>query len=235
MSAPPPITATIGLHGSASTFIFNITRELLEQAAGPGKLTSLYADQPEQLPSPTPDTLLIKSHHGSQTLDSWLVRHGARSILSIRDPRDAALSMALRFKAPLKDAVAWLVNDCNRILRVSGLGFPIFRYEQRFFERPEAVYAIAAHLGLRPPAADIEAIFNRYTTAQVRNFANNLTTLPPERLTKVNEWDMDRLTQILGPHIGDTKSGKYQGLPPELRGQITAIFRPFLDRFGYEL
>jgi hypothetical protein len=44
---------------------------------------------------------------------------------------------------------------------------------------------------------------------------------------------MDRVTQILGPHIGDTHSGKWYDLPMQMQTELTRIFRPFLDRFGY--
>jgi len=40
---------------------------------------------------------VIKSHHGSEGMDAWLAAEGARVILSVRDPRDASLSMAQRF------------------------------------------------------------------------------------------------------------------------------------------
>ncbi len=49
----------------------------------------------------------------------------------------------------------------------------------------------------------------------------------------VGSFMMDRVTQIFRGHIGDTRSGKWHGLPTPLRDELTRVFGPFLDRFGY--
>ena len=41
---------------------------------------------------------------------------------------------------------------------------------------------------------------------------------------------MDRVTQIWGPNIGDTRSGKWRDLPDPLQTQLTRAFGPFLDQ-----
>ena len=95
------IVATIGLHGSASTWMFNVVRELILAARGEGAVLSCYADEPEQLPTEAARTgkaLVVKSHHGSAALDAWLEAERAPLFLSIRDPRDAAISMSQRLR-----------------------------------------------------------------------------------------------------------------------------------------
>lgn len=67
----------------------------------------------------------------------------------------------------------------------------------------------------------------------MRAFAQNLDTLPPERLTKVGAFTMDKVTQILTPHIGDGTVGKFNTLPAEIRPQLTRFFMPLLTQFGY--
>jgi len=79
----------------------------------------------------------------------------------------------------------------------------------------------------------IDTIFDRYRTEAVRAFARSLDQLPPERLTTVVKFPKDTVTQILGPHIGDTLSGKWRDLPTQVQAELTRIFPPFLDRFGY--
>ena len=46
----------------------------------------------------------------------------------------AAISMTQRFNVPLNDAVRWLDNDCNRLVRLAAQGHLLLRYEDRFFD-----------------------------------------------------------------------------------------------------
>jgi hypothetical protein len=234
---PPRLVATIGMHASASTWVFNVVRELLIAAVGEPLVLTLYADEVAQLPDEAARAgrhLVIKSHHGSAALDAWIATMGARCFLSVRDPRDACISMAQRFKAPLGQTVRWVANDCNRLLRLAPLCHPLLRYEDRFFEDTAVAGQLADALGLCLDPAVIEAIFTRYRTEAVRRFAQNLADLPPERLSMVASLPMDRVTQILAPHIGDTTSGKWRTLPSPHQAELTRLFGPFLDRFGYK-
>lgn len=233
----PAVVATIGLHGSASTWVFNVVRELMIAAAGEDRVLALYADEVAQIPDETARagrSLVVKSHHGSAGLDDWLREAGAPLFLSVRDPRDAAVSMAQRFKAPLDHAAEWLANDCERMTRLAAGGLtPLLRYEDRFFEHKAVIAQLAVRLGLQPSSETIDAVFDRYRTEAVRDFARSLPDLPPERLTMVGAFAMDKVTQILAPHIGDGVSGKWRTLPGLTRVRLTRRFRPFLQRFGY--
>jgi len=119
----PVVMSNIGLHGSASTWVSNVARELMTGAAGEGRLLAFYAEATSDFPQEYARTgrlLLIKSHHGTPELDSWLAAvEGGRIILSVRDPQDAAISMAQRFQAPLASTVRWLINDCVRLVRLT--------------------------------------------------------------------------------------------------------------------
>jgi len=233
----PRLIATIGMHASASTWIFNVVRELLIAAVGDSQVLTFYADELAQMPDEAARAgrhVVIKSHHGSAGLDTWLTTAQAPIILSLRDPRDACISMSQRFKAPLDQSVRWIANDCNRLLRLAPQGYLLLRYEDRFFEDQAVAEHLAHELGLHTAPAVIETIFARYCTEAVRAFAQQLETLPPERLTPVGPAMMDRVTQILGPHIGDTRSGKWRGLPGPVQADLTRLFSPFLDRFGYQ-
>jgi len=233
----PRLVATIGMHASASTWVFNVVRELLIAAVGDAQVLTFYADELRQMPDEAARAgrhLVIKSHHGSAELDTWLAAAQPPVFLSMRDPRDACISMSQRFQAPLNHSVRWIANDCNRLLRLAPQGHPMLRYEDRFFDNLATAEHIARALGLRVAPAMIEAIFARYRTEAVRSFAQRLSDLPPERLTPVGPAMMDRVTQILGPHIGDTRSGKWRDLPAPLPADLTRVFSPFLDRFGYQ-
>jgi hypothetical protein len=231
------VIATVGLHGSASTWVFNIARELVAAAVGEERLVTLYADTVAQLPDEQGRSgkhVVFKSHQGSHELDAWLRDRDAPVILSLRDPRDACLSMAQRFGAPLQHTARWIANDCRRVERLAEQGYPCLRFEDRFFDQRQSVDRLAALLGIAGDAVVMDGIFARYRTEVVRRFGRSLNELPPERLTMVGPFPMDRTTQILAPHIGDTRVGKWRDLPDAVQLELTRWFRPFLDRFGYE-
>ena len=233
---PRPI-ATIGLHGSASTWVYNVIRELLIAALEADQVLALYAEQVSELPDESTRArrqLVIKSHYGSAGLDSWLAATQAQIVLSIRDPRDACVSMSQRFSAPIEATVPWLSADCNRVMRLALQDWPLLRYEDRFFEDQAAPQRLAGYLGLKVAPCSFDDISARYSTEAVRSFAQRLADLPPERLaTPTSSRLMDRLTQIHGQHIGDTRSGKWRQLPNGVQLELTHAFSAFLDRFGY--
>jgi hypothetical protein len=233
----PRVIATIGLHGSASTWVFNVARELAIAAMGAERVVSCYVDTQAELPAAAhqPEKcLVIKSHHGSPGLDAWLKAARARVVLSVRDPRDASVSMAQRFRAPLETTARWLLNDCERMLRVAAEDYPVLRYEDRFFDDPAYVTLVANELGL-PVTSGVAQIFDRYQTAAVRIWASRLHQLPTERLQMVGPFPMDRVTQILAPHIGDGRIGKWRDLPDTARAELNRAFAGFLTTFGYDL
>ena len=233
VASPPQVIATVGLHSSASTWVFNVVRELLIAARGESHVLSCYADECAQVPEAAGRHLVIKSHSGSQDLDDWLVASEARFLLSVRDPRDACVSMTQRFKSPISHTVRWIAHDCARLIRLAPHGHLLLRYEDRFFDDRQAPKRIAVTLGLEPDPTALDAIFDRYTTESVRAFARSLSALPSERLTTVVNFPIDRVTQILAPHIGDTQIGKWLDLPFRQQVEMTRVFRAFLDQFGY--
>lgn len=230
------MVATVGLHGSASTWVFNIVRELLIAERGECEVLSAYADETERLPDAAAlagKCLVLKSHHGSAGLDDWLAAHNAAFVLSLRDPRDAAVSMSQRFKAPLAAAAGWVANDCDRLIRLAGAGRPLLFYEDRFFEDRTVPRRLAVSLGLSLPPPAIDALFDRYRADSVRALLAGIPGLPPERRGAVAGAMLDHVTQYLTVHLGDGRSGKWRELPPPVAEALTQRYAGFLDRFGY--
>jgi hypothetical protein len=223
------LLATIGLHGSGSTWAFNIARELARYAGTIAELP-LKADNPRRW-------RVLKSHHGSPDMDSWLEAAAARPLLPLRDPRDASLSMHQRFRLPLADAVRIVFNDCRRLhtLRTRP-GHLLLRYESGLFRTPAAIHTIAARLAPPLDAPTAVSLAARYTPEATKAFAAALPTLPPDRLGDrgTSGTKFDRLTNIHDVHIGDLRTGKWRDLPPHLQTEITRIFQPWLEAFGYE-
>jgi hypothetical protein len=230
----PKVVATVGLHGSASTWLFNVTRELVVAERGEADVSALYTDVIESIPAANERCLVIKSHHGSRKLDAWLKDVGALILLSVRDPRDAAISMARRFNAPLATAVGWLAADCARMRILVAAGHPIFRYEDRFFEDDMAVSHVAALLQVDQDPMVIAKITSDYNTGAVKRFTQVLHQLPPERISHLGMTVFDTTTQLHQAHIGDTMSGKWRALAPDVRVKLRQTFGSFLNEFHYQ-
>jgi hypothetical protein len=233
----PLVIATIGLHASASTWVFNVVRELMIAALGEDHVAAPCADRMAQLADQTQFAgkhVVLKSHYGSPELDAWLTAFDAMVILSIRDPRDASISMAQRFQGTLDRAVQWLTRDCERLMRLADQNHMLLRYEDRFFDDVATVEQLADAIGAPLPRSVIETIFERYRADTVRAFAARFDTLPPERLQRIGRFRMDRVTQIHEPHIGNGVSGKWRALPAGIQNELNLLFAQFLDRFGYE-
>jgi hypothetical protein len=220
------LVATIGLRGSASTWVFNVVRELMVASFGESDVFALFADQIDELPAHpklSDRHIVIKSHRGSAALEVWLRVGQSKAILSVRDPRDASISMSQRFNAPLMTAARWVANDCNRIKSLSR-HFPLLRFEDRFFNDRETVRRLAGLLQLDPDSGMIDSIFARYSTEAVRCLANRLSD---------NGLAMDPVTQIHKRHIGDVRSGKWKDLPELVQAKLNDLFHPFLEQYGY--
>src|ERR1700722_3680832 len=234
---PPLMIAAIGLHSSASTWVFNVARELMIATLGEHRVIALFADRMDQLPDQSEFAgrhVVVKSHFGSTELEAWLTVFDAMMFLSIRDPRDACVSMSQRFQRPLSKAVEWLSKDCDRLSRLADRGRMLLRYEDRFFDDVVTVESMADAIGARLPGSVIETIFARYRTETVRAFTADFDALPPGRVIQVGAFRMDRVTQIHEPHIGNAASAKWRDLPSGIQSELTLRFAAFLDRFGYE-
>jgi len=235
-SGCPRIVATIGLHGSASTWVFNVCRELMMAAVGENRVETLYTDDGSDLPGSAACAgryLIVKSHTGSPRLDEWLAVTKPHVMLSVRDPRDACISTAKRFNLSLRSAVQNVMYDCAHLIRLAAEGHAVLRYENRFFDDPGTVRELAGWLGIKVADAVMVAIFERYRTDAVRSFVQTLANLPTERKGVVRAVPTDKTTLYLSGHIGDGRSQKWHDLPESGQAALTRMFTPFLDQFGY--
>jgi hypothetical protein len=170
----PREVVTIGLHGSASTWVFNVVRELLCCTLGEDHVLAVYAEEVHEIPDAATigeRHLVIKSHHGSAALDEWIQRVRPTIVLSIRDPRDAAISMAQRFDVPLNVTARWLLKDCQRVMSLALQGHRLLRYEDRFFENPIVLTELSAALAAEVSPETRATLFERYLSESVRQHA----------------------------------------------------------------
>lgn len=233
----PRLVITLGLYGSASTWLFNVVRETLNAAHGMERVCAYYADaitlifQDGAIPG---RHVVVKMHVGDAMLAGFVHVAQPLLLLSVRDPRDAVVSLMQRFGQDFDKAASRVVQSARRILAFAEAGHPYLRYEDNFFARPETLDAIAARLGVTLADEIKTAIFAGYATASVRSFAGRVSALPAERLDGGADDLFDRVTHIHRNHIGDGLTGKWrERLSPAESAAITQTLGDFIARFGY--
>ena len=233
----PRLVATVGLHGSASTCVFNVVRELMIAAVGADNVLATFADDVSGLPPPLrPESrhVVLKSHCGSPSWQ-WLVALTAAPVLlSVRDPRDSVVSIMERFGVTLEQAVRDVAADCHLAWLCADAGSEPLRFENRFYDDDGFASRTAARLELDVPEDVCREIGRRYSTGSMRAFAAALDDMPGERVVRFGQMQYDQVTQIHRTHIGDARIGKWREyFPPPERDRLTQTFAPVLEKFGY--
>lgn len=234
----PRVIMTVGLYGSASTWVYNLARELLAARHGEARVHAVYSDTVSKVLEDRQTLgryVVWKMHFGEPAFDVFAQFADPTMVLTVRDPRDAIVSLMNRFNTRLEVAVSGLARSCNRLVQCAAATHPVLRYEDGFFRDVEVARTIAAYIGAPVGDEAIRAIFNRYSTEAVRRFAQGVEALPAERVKGDPFVDLyDEVTQIHRGHIGDGSVGKWQWqLTAEQQQALTAHFAPFLARFGY--
>lgn len=233
---PVHVIAT-GVHGSASTWVFNVAREVMTEAYGPDAVHPCHlASMPKPGSAWLPEGrhAVIKTH-GWPGLPAFAGQLQAAGVVSVRDPRDAILSLMQRFGETFQRAMQGVTQDWRSALECRRLGFPVLVYETRFFEIPRTVHWLARHIGVTVSDTAAARIFHTYSTGAVRQFAAAVADQPPETRDGSGDFWFDRVTQITNRHIGDGQTGKWRtGLAEAERLAATQYFQPVLEAFGYD-
>jgi hypothetical protein len=230
------IVVTAGVAGSASTWAFNVVRELMAASFGAHAVIGVFAESPAALyanPAIGGRHLVCKTH-GWLNLHQFAHQNAATVIVTVRDPRDSVLSFAERFGYSLAEVVPGIAQHCQHMIACADAGHPVLRYEERFFDNVATVRALARHIGIEVSDGVAGEIFNKYRTEVVRAFAATVPSLPQERLGGDDKRPYDLTTHIYKTHIGDGRVDKWrERLDARQRAELTRLFAPFLARFGY--
>jgi hypothetical protein len=234
----PRVIMTIGLYGSASTWVFNVLRELMIAQHGEARVFALYSDTVAKVIGDRQALgryVVWKMHFGEPAWEVFAQLAEPTILLTLRDPRDAVLSQVNRFNTSFQQAAKAISMCCNRFMQCAQAGHPILRYEDGFFQNSETIRRIAEYIGVALDNAVIDRIRDRFSTESVHAFAERLPDLPAERVKGDPTVDLyDEVTQIHRGHIGDGSVGKWRHqLTGEQQMAITDHFAPFLTRFGY--
>ncbi len=233
-----------GLKRSASTWSYNVCRELFQRTLDPAKVTfvATYAGDTdkmlEELAREThggkPRVALIKAHDlGPATLTG--IRAGRiRNVYTVRDPRDALASM-IRFWPPTPDNPfetylgnfqRWLMQ--GETLMRSGTSL-VIRYEDMMDDSAACIEAVARYLKL-PERKQLIARVDAATSVEShRKIIDRI-----EEQAEDPDAAFDPTRQLHRRHIDSGEVGRWRrDLSQEQRRRAVVAFLPWLVSMGY--
>ena len=171
------ITWCLGMYGSASTWLYNVVREIYEVADQRNVRLQFVSDRLDETWLGQPNTIsLIKSHE--ITNDCALVTIAGRAdqiFVSLRDPRDSVASLMVYHHYKFDKALKLVEAAANL-----WLGYTKDRravcvwYETGFFNNVDTVRLIADKRGYALRDAEANKIFDNLSRAAVERYIQQL-------------------------------------------------------------
>ncbi len=227
-----------GMYGSGSTWVFNVMRGLAAiDSARP--VHAMFASSMADLARVTEEgsVHVIKSHDLPDDAAVLLHRQQPRVVTTIRDPRDAVVSLMLYQGFPFGLALA-AVNRSARFVAAAAqrAGALVLRYESGFTENADSIARIAEAIGARVDAAAAARIFAENSRAAVERLIGSLDTLSRAQRGQVTGDVYDPETQWHKHHGGRTgEVGRWRRAMPEMHiREIEVMLGDWMDQAGYE-
>ena len=234
-SGEPSIFVCCCQHGSGSTWMFNLAREICRAAAT--DFVSCSQDSEAYLPWDALGShmLVVKAHNPTAGLRSLIATANLPAVITVRDPRDSVASHLLRFPNSLAhdfdealDAIAVSAERLVALFRLRQL--PIFRYEDGFVGKNETFDKVAALLCVNPSKEQRIAILDGLSPTAVRKTIAGLEAAGAIRGEQV--WDEE--TRWHAGHVGDGRVGKFKEvLTPAQQRAVLDRTREYCECFGY--
>ncbi len=232
----PHLFACFGQHGSGSTWMFNLAREICRTAEVP--FVSAHRDSYANLPWNEAGSSLIiaRSQNPMDDFLQYIVNSKSSAVISVRDPRDALVSFMQRFSKSLApnfdDALKAITYSARRLVELQQRRrLPVFRYEDGFVGQRETLDRVAEMLGVVLSDDQQHAILSGLSAEAVKKKIADLEAAGAIQGEKV--WDKE--THWHANHVGDGRIGKFrEALSPEQESEILRATREYCECFGYD-
>jgi hypothetical protein len=196
--------------------VFNVARSIA--ACSGRKSISFYGDDVDTFLNTcevVDGLVVVKCHSMDKKMLNLAKILGAKIIVSVRDPRDCAVSLFERFGFDIKTTLNDLSSSYASILSVpAGIDVLRLRYEDTSSFDAGAVRRIAAFVGCDLGDATAEKISSRFSHASV---AENVSRSANSAETE--SW-LDPSTQWHPDHVGDGLSGKWHDRLDPLNARV---------------
>lgn len=232
--AQSPVILCAGLPRSGSTWIYNATLELCKKY---GNAIGIYADDfPENLKEliKNNNTIVIKSHTPSQSLQELIRFIGGKSIISVRDPRDCVVSLMEVFGYEKSDAILSVKHSADAIEQLLlAKTSSVFVYEE-MRDRLEAIMQLGNDIGYPVEVAFAQAMAENLEPGKIRTQIIELERQGVLDSSNAAKSYTDETHWHPG-HVGNGRIGKYVDTLSEL--DIVKIDRnnPYImQKFNYK-
>jgi hypothetical protein len=226
-----------GQFGSGSTWLFNIASRIVRLCYPESRVLGLYSDNlsDDEFRENRFDRVIIKTHIVSDAARVLSNLAGMPVLLSVRDPRDAVVSLMTRFGIDFEESLAQVEICANSLTPLAQLpNVLVLRYEDGFTKNQKTVAAVARHLERPLPRVDLEAIFADHTRETIMSLIEAVEsqdrqgdTIPPLDANYETRWNPT--------HLGDGRVGKWREYLTEAQAaRIVHETRSFRAAFGYE-
>jgi hypothetical protein len=228
------------MYASGSTWLFNTTREVARAVAPERPVTACYAESLKMLkPVKTGSGIkIVKTHHLPLPASHYMNRHATDILLTVRDPRDAVLSLTGHMGETLgtaMDLVEGSAMFCQ--LHAGDARSRVLKYEDGFVDDPGTLDMLARLFGGSLDAAAREALFAGSRRAAIEAKIAKLEALPTTFINTKSGDVVDLDTQWHRHHANRTgEVGRWRRLlAPEAARRIEQRLGGWMRDFGYEV
>jgi hypothetical protein len=232
------IIVFLGLFSSGSTWACNVGLNLLRSKYNNVSTQIVYSDDVnfDDYKIKYPDNItLIKTHFPSHSMINALKSLHLPLVLTIRDPRDAAVSLMQRFNRSYFDAASEVAKSASAIVTIVRECSPlVLRYEDGFTSELSGIEIISQFLGVDAKKAAIESVSKELSPSAIRK--------------KIKQLELDGVFDGINPafqfdpetlwsprHVGDGLTGKYkETLSSAEIGMLEAVTRQYMQHFEYK-
>jgi len=171
----------LGMYASGSTWLYNATRQTAAIAAPQLNITACYAETLKQLMALNEPGChyIVKTHQLDAAATALMTERATTILLTIRDPRDAVLSLMQHMRQDFFTALRWVENSavyCGRFL--ADPRTIAWRYESGFTDQPETFDRLAGVYKTTLTDAAREALFAGTRRAAIEAKIAGLEGLP---------------------------------------------------------
>jgi hypothetical protein len=230
-----PLILCAGMVRSASTWIFNVVREIVQKRKG---VEFIYADSFDQNAFDVfnGNPVVLKSHWPDAGITILAKVLCIPVIVSIRDPLDCVASLTARDAEISVDAAIESVFRSSEAMLLLQQRFPaskVIRYEN-VNRMSECVCDIARFISEDITEEEGNAIAEKLSLGNVTKIIHGLASegvfglLPNFRV-------LDSRSQWHYNHVGDGRSGKYDNLSIDDLGRAFLRLRAVRKALGYEI
>jgi hypothetical protein len=227
----------LGMYASASTWLFNATRQVAGCVLPGTRVAGCYAETLGVLEALDPGVLnIVKTHCLDREGTNYAAAHATHILISVRDPRDGVTSLMQHMRHSFVQALEKIEtsgNYCGQF--ANDPRAVLFSYEDGFTDDPATFTRLAGIFNRQLGAGDISALHAANTRAAIDAKIAALEQLPTAYTDPRSGDVVDTDTHWHRHHGNRTgEVGRYARLlPPEGIRIIETRMSGFMEQFGY--